>query len=76
MTRIGAIRFAIIQSHKTASDFPAPRRFDWKHTLTLALQIDVRLSKSAHLWSGRAPLTGMVEELPTMRPEPVRISNT
>jgi len=47
MTRIGAIRFAITQSCKAASDFPAPRRFGWKHTSTLALARAARLSKFA-----------------------------
>jgi len=48
MTRIGAIRVAIIQSYKAASDFPAPRRFGGKHTSTLALAGGVRLSTIAH----------------------------
>ena len=76
MTRIGAIRFAIIQSYKAASDFPAPRRLGWKHTLTLALQVGIRLSKSAHRRPGRDSVDGHGGRLPTMRPEPVRISNT
>ena len=48
MTRIGAIRFAIIQSYKAGSDFPAPRRFGWKHCFNVSALGGIRLSKSAH----------------------------